>query len=195
MLVSRALPSALRRARTLPSALRRCGFATSSFPEAKTVWKDGALIPWADANVHILSTAVQFGSSLFEGMRCYATSNGPAIVHLHGHLRRLIDSCKMYRIEVPYSQDQLAAACFDVVEANGLTNGCYIRPMVLRGYGGERLSPNAARTRLLMLTCRRFAFAVACSRGHGWPRLADRDICARVGVGRVSWSRRLCDGH
>lgn len=85
--------------------------------------------------MHILSTAVQFGSSLFEGIRCYGTPSGPAIVHLDGHLRRLLDSCKMYRVDVPYSAEELAAACFDVVEANGLHDGCYIRPMVLRGYG------------------------------------------------------------
>ena len=83
--------------------------------------------------VHLLSTVVQFGNSLFEGVRCYATPKGPGIVHLYGHLRRLFDSCKMYRIAVPYSVDDLAAACFDVIHVNGLTDGCYIRPMVLRG--------------------------------------------------------------
>mmetsp|Transcript_59017 Transcript_59017/g.175586 ORF Transcript_59017/g.175586 Transcript_59017/m.175586 type:complete len:330 (-) Transcript_59017:80-1069(-) len=115
--------------------LSRCrGFATG-FPEARHIWHNGRLIPWRDANVHILSTAVQFGCSLFEGMRCYATPRGPAIVHLWGHLRRLLDSCKMYRIEVPYSAEELARACFEVVHGNGLVNGCYVRPMVLRGYG------------------------------------------------------------
>mmetsp|Transcript_47865 Transcript_47865/g.147428 ORF Transcript_47865/g.147428 Transcript_47865/m.147428 type:complete len:335 (+) Transcript_47865:62-1066(+) len=114
------------------TSARRCA---SGFPEASTIWKDGELIPWIEANVHILSTAVQFGSSLFEGIRCYGTPSGPAIVHLDGHLRRLLDSCKMYRVDVPYSAEELAAACFDVVEANGLHDGCYIRPMVLRGYG------------------------------------------------------------
>jgi len=107
----------------------------SGFPEAKLIWKDGELVPWRAANVHVLSTAVQFGSSLFEGIRCYSTPKGPAIVHLHGHLRRLLDSCKMYRIQVPYTTEQLAAACFEVIEANELDGGCYIRPMVLRGYG------------------------------------------------------------
>jgi len=117
-----------------PLLSRPRGFA-SKFPEAQTIWKDGALVPWQDANVHILSTAVQFGNSLFEGMRCYSTPKGPAIVHLHGHLRRLLDSCKMYRIAAPYTAEELAAACFEVVTANGLDKGCYIRPMVLRGYG------------------------------------------------------------
>ena len=70
--------------------------------------------------MHVLSTAVQFGASLFEGMRCYSTPQGAAIVHLDGHLRRLLDSCKMYRVEVPHTLDVLRKACFDVVEANGL---------------------------------------------------------------------------
>lgn len=141
--------------------------STTAFPEAQVIWKDGGLVPWKDAQVHVLSTAVQFGSSLFEGIRCYSTPNGPAIAHLEGHLRRLLDSCKMcsrsvpsslalliqkpihlwhelirplwscrYRIDVPYTVDDLAAACFAVVRANNLGDtGCYIRPMVLRGYG------------------------------------------------------------
>ena len=111
----------------------------SSFPEATHIWKNGNLVPWKDANVHVLSTAVQFGSSLFEGIRCYGTPKGPGIVHLRGHLRRLFDSCKMYRIDVPHSMDDLAAACFQVVEANELQAGCYIRPMVLRGYGSPAM--------------------------------------------------------
>lgn len=74
---------------------RRIASSASAFPEAQFIWKNGALVPWKDAQLHVLSTAVQFGSSLFEGMRCYPTPEGPAIVHLEGHLKRLIDSCKM----------------------------------------------------------------------------------------------------
>ena len=83
----------------LRARLLRRGLATG-FPEAQTIWKDGKLIPWKDANVHILSTAVQFGNSVFEGVRCYGTPKGPGIVHLDGHLRRLLDSCKMYRLSL-----------------------------------------------------------------------------------------------
>ena len=116
----------------------------SQFPgEVKTIWHNGQLVPWASANVHVLSTAVQFGSSLFEGMRCYATPKGPSIVHLQGHLRRLLDSCKMYRIDVPYTQAELTTACFDVVRANEL-GSCYIRPMVLRGYGAVGMDGNGS---------------------------------------------------
>ena len=114
----------------------------SGFPneDKNFIWKDGQLVPWQDANVHVLSTAVQFGASLFEGMRCYGTPKGPAVVHMKGHLRRLLDSCKMYRIDVPYSIDDLAAACFKVVAANDLgSSGAYIRPMVLRGYGSPAM--------------------------------------------------------
>ncbi|MGH7445091.1 MAG: branched chain amino acid aminotransferase, partial [Longimicrobiales bacterium] len=82
-----------------------------SFPEGEWIWKDGNLIPWNDARVHILSLAVQFGSSVFEGIRCYATPDGPAIFRLGDHLRRLEDSCRIYRIELPWTRAQLAAAC------------------------------------------------------------------------------------
>ena len=75
---------------------------------------------------------LQFGISMFEGIRCYSTPKGPAIVKLDGHLQRLLDSCKMYRMEVPFTKSELTAACFDVVKANSLES-CYIRPMVLRG--------------------------------------------------------------
>ena len=102
-----------------------------SIPAVKYIWHNGQLINWADAKVHVLSTAVQFGSSLFEGMRCYSTPHGPAIVHLHGHLRRLLDSCKMYRIDVPYTIEDLSKACFETIHANGLES-CYVRPSASR---------------------------------------------------------------
>ena len=88
--------------------------------------------------MHILSTAVQFGLSMFEGVRCYATPRGPAILLLDAHLRRLRESCKIYRIELPFSDAELAAACKSVVRANGL-GSCYVRPMALVGYGAMGL--------------------------------------------------------
>lgn len=111
-----------------------------SFPEGEWIWKDGNLIPWNDARVHILSLAVQFGSSVFEGIRCYATPDGPAIFRLGDHLRRLEDSCRIYRIELPWTREQLAAACARTVAANGFDE-CYVRPMVLRGYGAVGMLP------------------------------------------------------
>jgi branched-chain amino acid aminotransferase len=90
--------------------------------------------------VHILSLAVQFGSSVFEGIRCYATPQGPAVFRLHEHLRRLRDSCHIYRIELPYSHDELIEHSRAVIARNDLEE-CYLRPMVLRGYGAAGMNP------------------------------------------------------
>lgn len=107
---------------------------TGAIREPKFIWHNGTLLPWADARVHILSGAVQFGSSVFEGIRCYRTQAGPAVFRLREHLRRLQDSCRIYRIALPYSLDALVRACTGLVAANGLEQ-CYLRPMVMRGYG------------------------------------------------------------
>lgn len=102
--------------------------------EAEWIWHNGELIPWHEARVHIMSAAVAFGSSVFEGIRCYSTPGGPAIFRLRDHLRRLLDSCKIYRIQCPYSVEDLVEAVVTTVERNSLEH-CYVRPMVLRGYG------------------------------------------------------------
>src|SRR5919201_6539780 len=108
--------------------------------EAQWIWQDGEFIPWHSATVHVLSLAVQFGSSVFEGIRCYATADGPAIFRLHDHLQRLFDSARVYRMEVPYTMEELAGACAAAVERNGLDD-CYLRPVVLRGYGAAGMNP------------------------------------------------------
>jgi branched-chain amino acid aminotransferase len=102
--------------------------------KAEWIWKDGGFIPWEDAKVHIMTLAVQFGSSVFEGIRCYGTPKGAAIFRLRDHLRRLSDSCRIYRMELRYTSEQLAEACAAVVERNGF-DSCYIRPLVLRSLG------------------------------------------------------------
>jgi branched-chain amino acid aminotransferase len=112
----------------------------SRITEADWIWKDGEFIRWRDANVHLLSLAVQFGSSVFEGIRCYRTPQGGAIFRLNEHIRRLFDSCRIYRIEQRWSFDELKDACTSVVARNGFTQ-CYIRPMVLRGYGPVSMNP------------------------------------------------------
>jgi branched-chain amino acid aminotransferase len=98
------------------------------------IWHNGKLIKWDDAKIHVLSHVVSYGSSVFEGVRCYETLTGPAIFRLYEHARRLVDSAKIYRMDVGFSIDQLTAAMIDVVRESGL-NSCYIRPIVLRGYG------------------------------------------------------------
>lgn len=104
------------------------------------IWRDGEFIRWEDATVHVLSHSMQFGSSAFEGIRCYATPRGPAIFRLEDHLQRLIDSCRMYRMDLKYSLDELVAAAVEVVDKNNIET-CYIRPMVLRGYGASGMVP------------------------------------------------------
>jgi branched-chain amino acid aminotransferase len=108
--------------------------------EAQWIWRDGEIVPWHDARVHILSLAVQFGSSVFEGVRCYATPDGPAIFRWPEHLRRLYDSCRIYRMELPWTPEQLTLATAQLIERNGLAS-CYVRPMVLRGYGDAGMLP------------------------------------------------------
>lgn len=110
---------------------------------ADWIWKDGEFIPWGEANTHILSLAVQFGSSVFEGIRCYETDEGPAIFRLGPHMRRLADSCKIYRMAPTQTMDELSEACRETVRKNELRN-CYIRPMVVRGYGSAGLDPSAS---------------------------------------------------
>jgi branched-chain amino acid aminotransferase len=108
--------------------------------KAKYIWRDGEFIHWEDANVHLLSTAVQFGTSMFEGIRCYDTPQGPCVFRLDTHITRLIHSCKIYRMEPSYSEQDLIEACLATVEKNELKD-CYIRPMVLRGYGASGMDP------------------------------------------------------
>ncbi len=116
---------------------------TPSFAGSDWIWKDGEFIPWGEAKVHLLSVAVQFGASMFEGIRCYPTDRGPAIFRLKEHIRRLHDSCKIYRMPLRHSQDSLMDACRETVRKNGLSD-CYIRPMVLWGYGAAGMDPRSS---------------------------------------------------
>ncbi len=101
----------------------------------KYIWHNGELIHWDDAKIHIMSGGVMFAASAFEGIRCYSTPKGPAVLHLDAHMRRLHDSCKIYRIDLPYDVEELGKACCETIIANKLSQ-CYIRPSVIRGYGG-----------------------------------------------------------
>jgi branched-chain amino acid aminotransferase len=104
------------------------------------IWYNGKLIAWNDATLHVLSHVVSYGSSVFEGVRCYETQQGPAIFRIDEHSRRLRDSAKIYRMDVPYSIEELSAAMVDVVRENKM-RACYIRPIVLRGYGDVGVLP------------------------------------------------------
>lgn len=107
------------------------------------IWRDGEFVAWKDATVHVLAHSMQFGSSVFEGIRCYPTPAGPAIFRLEDHLQRMLNSCRIYRMEMRYGVDELVAATCEVVERNKLDT-CYIRPMVIRGYGSAGMVPLGA---------------------------------------------------
>jgi branched-chain amino acid aminotransferase len=99
------------------------------------IWHNGRFIRWEDATIHVLSHVVSYGSSFFEGIRCYATPGGPAIFRLREHIRRLFDSAKIYRVEnIGFSAAELADAMLELVRVNQM-DSCYIKPMVIRGYG------------------------------------------------------------
>jgi branched-chain amino acid aminotransferase len=110
-------------------------------PATQFIWFNGKLVPWEKATVHVLSHALHYGSSVFEGVRAYETPQGVAVFRLRDHTRRLMDSAKIYRINVPFSAEQINAACREVVAANALKRGAYIRPVVFRGYGEIGVTP------------------------------------------------------
>jgi branched-chain amino acid aminotransferase len=104
------------------------------------VWHNGKFIPWAEATVHVASHVVSYASCLFEGIRCYETRLGPAIFRLNEHSDRLVNSCKIYRMDLSYTREQLAQAMVELVRVNNIKH-CYIRPVVFRGYGEVGVNP------------------------------------------------------
>jgi branched-chain amino acid aminotransferase len=110
-------------------------------PATQFIWFNGKLVPWEKATVHVLSHALHYGSSVFEGVRAYETPRGVAIFRLRDHTRRLFDSARVYRIGMSWSVEQINDACRQVIAANGLKRGAYIRPVVFRGYGEIGVTP------------------------------------------------------
>jgi branched-chain amino acid aminotransferase len=108
--------------------------------QVEKIWMDGELVDWRDAQIHVLSHALHYGSGVFEGIRAYETARGAAVWHLDEHLRRLFRSAKLYHMEIPYSLEALTEATKELIRANGLS-ACYVRPLVLRGYGEMGVNP------------------------------------------------------
>jgi len=104
------------------------------------VWHNGKFIPWNEATIHVASHVVSYGSCLFEGIRCYDTPQGPCIFRLKEHTDRLVNSCKIYRMELKFTRDQLAQAMVELVLANNIRH-CYIRPVIFRGFGEAGVNP------------------------------------------------------
>ena len=140
------------------------------------IWFNGRLVPWASATVHVMTHALHYGSSVFEGMRCYETPRGPALFRAREHLRRLRESARLYRMELPLDDAALLAACRDVVRSNRLTNA-YLRPLAWRGVGG--LSLNATRHPVEMM--------IAALPWGAY--LGEESLETGVDVGISSWTR------
>ncbi len=114
-----------------------------SISEAKLIWRDGDLVPWAEATTHVLSHGLHYGTSMFEGIRVYDTPNGPCGFRLADHVARLFASAQIYAMEIPFSHQQLVAACHETVQANDLSSA-YLRPIAFYGYGEIGVAPGPA---------------------------------------------------
>jgi branched-chain amino acid aminotransferase len=111
-----------------------------AFPGTGKIWMNGRIVEWKDATVHIASHVIHYGSGVFEGARCYDTVNGPACFRLDAHIRRLIDSARIYRMDSPYDQQAITEACVEMIRVNNF-KACYIRPIIYRGYDSLGVNP------------------------------------------------------
>ncbi|MBI4263269.1 MAG: branched-chain amino acid transaminase [Acidobacteria bacterium] len=111
-----------------------------AFPGTGKIWMNGSFVDWADAKIHIASHVVHYGSGVFEGARCYDTVKGPACFRLDAHMRRLIDSARIYRMDPPYDQQTLTDASIELIQINKF-RACYIRPLIYRGYDSLGVNP------------------------------------------------------
>ena len=105
-----------------------------SLKQTKNIWFNNKLVPWEDATIHVLTYALHYGSAVFEGIRAYKTDDGCKIFRLDEHIKRLLNSAKIYRMHIPYSHQELKNACKIIVSSNDLNEGAYIRPIAFRGY-------------------------------------------------------------
>jgi branched-chain amino acid aminotransferase len=108
--------------------------------KTEKIWHNGKFVDWDDATLHVMAHVVNYGSAVFEGVRCYSQPKGPAIFRAQEHAQRLINSAKIYRMEVKYSREELVSGMVELVRLNGVVP-CYIRPLVLRGYGQLGVNP------------------------------------------------------
>ncbi|MDR7420544.1 MAG: branched-chain amino acid transaminase [Armatimonadota bacterium] len=143
---------------------------------------DGALVPWDDAKVHVAAHVVHYGSSVFEGIRAYATKTGPAVFCLDPHVRRLEDSCRIFRMALPYTRDDIARAILETVSTNG-HRACYIRPVVFRGVESLAVDPRTCPVHVAIITIE-------------WGRLLGPEAVEQgVDVMVSSWRRMAPDTH
>jgi len=131
--------------------------------KTKKIWMDGELVDWDAANIHVLTHSLHYGSGVFEGIRAYETSRGPAVFRLTDHMARLHDSAKLMMMEIPYSVEELVEATKETLRANAV-DSCYIRPIAFLGYGEMGLNPVRCRRRRAR-TCS-WSPTVCCARRH-----------------------------
>jgi len=143
--------------------------------KTEKIWHNGKLVPWDSAQIHVMSHVVNYGSSVFEGVRCYSLPSGPAIFRAPEHMQRLLDSAKVYRIDVDYTRDELVSALVQVVKNNGVWP-CYIRPIVLRGYGEAGVNPFNSPTEVYV-----------CN--YPWGKYLGTDAEQGVDICVSSWTR------
>lgn len=108
--------------------------------KTEKIWMDGKLVPWDEANVHVLTHSLHYGLGVFEGIRCYSTEKGPAVFRLREHVRRLINSAHVFLMKIPFSEEEIVSATIETIKANGLRE-CYVRPIAFIGYGAMGLYP------------------------------------------------------
>jgi branched-chain amino acid aminotransferase len=144
--------------------------------KTEKIWRNGQWINWDDATLHVISHVVSYGSAVFEGIRCYDTRQGPAIFRLREHMQRLVNSARIYRMELPYSVDDFCNIATELVRVNKL-NACYVKPIVLRGYGEAGVNPLSSPIDVYM----------AC---WAWGAYLGADALSKgVDVGVSSWTR------
>ncbi len=161
----------------------------SPFNENGIVWMNGRLVSWKEATIHVASHVVHYGSSLFEGFRAYDTPKGTILFRLRDHTKRLYNSCKIYRMEIPYTQDEFNRAVLDTVRANG-HKACYVRPVVYRGYKtlGVDPFPNPVDCSILVWEWGQYLGEEALEKGidvkvSTWWRMAPNTIPALAKAG------------
>jgi branched-chain amino acid aminotransferase len=144
--------------------------------KTEKIWHNGKWINWEDATIHVLSHVVSYGTAVFEGIRCYETKQGPAIFRLREHMQRLINSAKVYRMETPFSVEDYCNVAAELVRVNRV-GACYIRPLILRGYGEIGVNPLNSAVDAYM----------AC---WNWGAYLGADAISKgVDVGVSSWAR------
>jgi branched-chain amino acid aminotransferase len=156
---------------------------------SEKIWFNGRLVPWDEATVHVGTHALHYGSSVFEGIRAYATADGPAVFCLDPHIDRMFNSCKVYRMEIPYTKADIKEAILETIRVNKHTS-CYIRPLVFRGFGGLAVNPTACPVEVTILTMEwgRYLGPEAIEQGvdvgvSSWQRMAPNTLPAAAKIG------------